>query len=166
MDWSWDGVKSLLSNTAPMLGAALGGPAGGAVGGLIAKALGVEETPEAIEAELRKDPGALLKLKGLEADLERVRIETRGQVVQAEAKGESWLQRNWRPLTMIWFGFLIGGYWFGYTPPNLSEDAILSLFSLMKLGLGGYVIGRSAEKITETATGSGLIQKLINRGKQ
>lgn len=161
MDWSWDGVKSLISSAAPMLGAALGGPAGGAVGGLIAQALGVEETPEAIEAELRRDPAALLKIKGLEADLERARIETRGQVVQAEARGESWLQRNWRPLTMIWFGVLIGGYWFGYTPPNLSEAAILSLFGLMKLGLGGYVIGRSAEKITQHATGSGLLDKFL-----
>jgi len=163
MSWSWDGVKGLISNAAPMLGAALGGPAGGAVGGLIARALGVEETPDAIEAELRKDPSALLKLKGLEADLERVRIETRGKVVQVEAQGESWLQRNWRPLTMLWFGVLIGGYWFGYTPPNLSEESVLSLFGLMKLGLGGYVIGRSAEKITQHATGSGLLEKMIKR---
>ena len=62
MDWSWDGVKNLISSAAPMLGTALGGPAGAAVGGLIAKALGVEESPEAIEAELRRDPAALLKL--------------------------------------------------------------------------------------------------------
>ncbi|NWO05552.1 MAG: hypothetical protein HLX50_07570 [Alteromonadaceae bacterium] len=157
----WDGVRNIVSKSAPLLGTALGGPAGGAIGGAIAAVLGVENSPDAIEAELRKDPAALLKLKGLEADLERARIETRGQVVQAEAQGESWLQRNWRPLTMIWFSVLIGGYWFGYTPPNLSEAAVLSLFGLMKLGLGGYVIGRSAEKITQHATGSGLLDKFI-----
>ena len=165
MDWSWDGVKNLISSAAPMLGTALGGPAGAAVGGLITKALGVEESPEAIEAELRRDPAALLKLKGLEADLERARIETRGRVVTAEAQGESWLQRNWRPLTMIWFGVLIGGHWFGYTPENLSQEEILSLFDLMELGLGGYVIGRSVEKVVKTATGTGLMDRIINRSK-
>lgn len=164
MSFGWDNVKSAISTAAPLLGTALGGPAGGAIGGAIAGLLGVENSPEAVEAELRNNPEALLKLRGLEADLERARIEMRGQVVQAEAKGESWLQRNWRPLTMLWFGVLIGGYWFGHTPPNLSEESILSLFGLMKLGLGGYVIGRSAEKITQHATGSGLLEKLV-KGK-
>ncbi len=165
MSFGWDNVKNAISTAAPLLGTALGGPAGGAIGGAIASLLGVENTPEAVEAELRKNPEALLKLRGLEADLERARIETRGRVVTAEAQGESWLQRNWRPLTMIWFGVLIGGHWFGYTPENLSQDEILSLFDLMELGLGGYVIGRSVEKVVKTATGTGLMDRIINRSK-
>lgn len=165
MSWSWDGVKNVVSKSAPLLGAALGGPAGGAIGGAIASILGVENSPDAITEELRKNPDALLKLKGLEADLERARIEVRGQVVQAEAQGESWLQRNWRPMTMIWFGVLIGGHWFGFTPQNLSENEILSLFNLMELGLGGYVIGRSVEKVVKTLTGTGLVDRLITRSK-
>jgi len=165
MSWSWDGVKNVVSKSAPLLGAALGGPAGGAIGGAIASILGVENSPDAITEELRKNPDALLKLKGLEADLERARIEVRGQVVQAEAQGESWLQRNWRPMTMIWFGVLIGGHWFGFTPQNLSENEILKLFDLMELGLGGYVIGRSVEKVVKTLTGTGLVDRLITRSK-
>lgn len=165
MSFGWENVKGAISTAAPLLGAALGGPAGGAIGGAIASLLGVENTPEAVEAELRRNPEALLKLRALEADLERARIETRGQVVTAEAQGESWLQRNWRPLTMIWFGVLIGGHWFGYTPENLSQDEILSLFDLMELGLGGYVIGRSVEKVVKTATGTGLMDRIINRSK-
>ena len=62
MDWSWDGVKNLISSAAPMLGTALGGPAGAAVGGLIAKALGVEESPEAIEACAVNARGRLKKI--------------------------------------------------------------------------------------------------------
>jgi hypothetical protein len=165
MSWNWDGVKNVVSKSAPLLGAALGGPAGGAIGGAIASILGVENSPDAITEELRKNPDALLKLKGLEADLERARIEVRGQVVQAEAQGESWLQRNWRPMTMIWFGVLIGGHWFGFTPQNLSENEILKLFDLMELGLGGYVIGRSVEKVVKTLTGTGLVDRLITRSK-
>lgn len=165
MSWNWSNLKSLVSTSAPLLGAALGGPAGGVIGGAVAAVLGVDNTPEAIEAELRRSPEALLKLKALEADLERARIEVRGQVVQAEAQGESWLQRNWRPLTMIWFGVLIGAHWFGFTPQNLSQDEILSLFDLMELGLGGYVIGRSVEKVVKTATGNGLLGGLMGRSK-
>lgn len=166
MSFGWDNVKAAISKAAPLLGTALGLPGAGAIGGAIASLLGVENTPEAVEAELRKNPEALLKLRGLEADLERARIETRGRVVTAEAQGESWLQRNWRPLTMIWFGVLIGGHWFGYTPENLSQDEILSLFDLMELGLGGYVIGRSVEKVVKTATGTGLVDRFINKNRQ
>lgn len=72
-------------------------------------------------------------------------------VVKAEAQGTSWLQRNWRPITMLIFVGLITARVFGYTSPNLSPSEYLELWGLMKLGLGGYVIGRSAEKIVSTA---------------
>jgi len=62
---------------------------------------------------------------------------------------------------MVWFSALIGGHWFGVTPDNLSDEAVLSLFGLIKLGLGGYVLGRSAEKITKELSGSGLLGKVF-----
>jgi len=68
-------------------------------------------------------------------------------VIQAEARGESWLQRNWRPVTMLTFMSLIAARWMGWTAPGMSESEYLSLYDLMKIGLGGYVVGRSAEKI-------------------
>lgn len=67
-------------------------------------------------------------------------------VVKAEIESEGWLQRNWRPMLMIWFAVLVGAYWFGWTPPNLSEDRTGDLFELVKIGVGGYVAGRSVEK--------------------
>lgn len=67
--------------------------------------------------------------------------------IQAEAKGESWLQRNWRPLMALFFGGLVGSYWFGYTAPNLSADSVHDLFSLVQMMIGGYTIGRSVEKV-------------------
>lgn len=69
------------------------------------------------------------------------------KIILAEAQGESWLQRNWRPLMMVWFGVLLGMYWFGVAPPNLTQATIDQLFNLLQLGIGGYVVGRSAEKI-------------------
>jgi hypothetical protein len=71
------------------------------------------------------------------------------QVVIAEASGESWLQRNWRPLTMLSFVGLIAAHWLGFTAPNLSEGQSLALLDIVKVGLGGYVLGRSAEKVAK-----------------
>jgi hypothetical protein len=68
------------------------------------------------------------------------------QVVSAELAGESWLQRNWRPMLMVFFSVLVGAYWFGWTPPNLSEARVEDLFELVKIGVGGYIGGRSVEK--------------------
>jgi hypothetical protein len=69
------------------------------------------------------------------------------QVVIAETQGESWLQRNWRPLLMVWFSILIGAYWFGFVPINMPLEVVQSLFDLVTLGMGGYIIGRSGEKM-------------------
>jgi len=157
----WDSIKDTVGSVAPIAGSLLGGPAGSAVGSMVASALGVSSTPDAVAAAIKSDPQAAIKIRQIEAQLEQTRLEVRGQAIQAEATGESWLQRNWRPLTMIWFSILLGGYWFGYTPENLSEEAILSLFGLIKLGLGGYVLGRSAEKITKELSGSGIIANMM-----
>lgn len=69
------------------------------------------------------------------------------KVIEAEAAGESWLQRNWRPLTMMVFVTLIVAKWTGYTAPGVSEALELRLLGLIEIGLGGYVIGRSVEKV-------------------
>ena len=74
-------------------------------------------------------------------------------VVMAEVQGEGWLQRSWRPMLMVWFALLVGAYWFGATPPNLSEARVEDLFDLVKIGVGGYVVGRSGEKIAKHLKG-------------
>jgi hypothetical protein len=42
---------------------------------------------------------------------------------------------------------LIVARWLGYSAPGISEAEALKLWSIVEIGLGGYVIGRSAEKI-------------------
>jgi len=79
-------------------------------------------------------------------------ITKRVSVIKAEANGESWLQRNWRPLTMLTFVFIIANNYilfpyislFGGTATAL--DIPPDMWDLLKLGLGGYVVGRSVEK--------------------
>lgn len=96
---------------------------------------------------------AKLELMALEQSGELQEISARAQIITAEAQGESWLQRSWRPLMMMWFGILVGAYWFGYTPENLSEDRVGDLFTLVQLGIGGYILGRSGEKIVKSYKG-------------
>lgn len=77
------------------------------------------------------------------SEIERAAAE----VVKAEAQGQSWLQRTWRPVTMLVFVALIMARWLGWSAPNLGEAEVLKLWDIVEIGLGGYVIGRSAEKV-------------------
>ncbi len=77
------------------------------------------------------------------SEIERAAAE----VVKAEAQGQSWLQRTWRPVTMLTFVALIVARWLGWSAPNLGEAEVLKLWDIVEIGLGGYVIGRSAEKV-------------------
>ena len=86
--------------------------------------------------------------KLLEADLQFAQAQR--DVIVAEANGHSWLQRNWRPVTMLAMVFLIGVIvWTGgyVNGRQLDHDFVMEILSIIKVGLGGYVIGRSAEKI-------------------
>lgn len=77
------------------------------------------------------------------------------EIIKAEAQGDSWLQRNWRPGLMVWFAGLIGAHWLGFTPPNLPADIVGKLLDIVQVGIGGYVIGRSVEKAAAAWKGSG-----------
>lgn len=86
----------------------------------------------------------------------RAEMENATKIVLAEAQGESWMQRNWRPVLMLSVvGIIVNNYillpWlavFGFAAPLLALPA--ELWSLLTIGVGGYVIGRSAEKVAET----------------
>ncbi len=68
-------------------------------------------------------------------------------IVKAEAESENWLTSSWRPILMLVFGSLIVARWFGFTAPGITEAVELKLWGILEVGIGGYVIGRSAEKI-------------------
>lgn len=73
-------------------------------------------------------------------------------IVKTEAASSHWLAANWRPVLMLVFGGLIVARWFGWAAPNLSEAEYLKLWSIVEFGLGGYVVGRSVEKIAGPIT--------------
>lgn len=70
-------------------------------------------------------------------------LQSQTQIITAEANGQSWLQRNWRPITMLTFLVLVVCDSFGLLAFRLADEA----WTLLQIGLGGYVVGRSAEKI-------------------
>lgn len=81
-------------------------------------------------------------------DYEARLLEAKTQVITAEAQGASWLQRTWRPITMLTFLALVVADTFGWTTFRLADEA----WTLLQIGLGGYVVGRSAEKIAPKIT--------------
>lgn len=68
------------------------------------------------------------------------------QILTTEMQG-NWLQKSWRPIVMLIFTALIVARWLGWSAPNLAPEEYLKLWDIVELGLGGYVIGRSVEKI-------------------
>lgn len=80
---------------------------------------------------------------------EKERIAGQQKIVQAEAESEHWLTANWRPITMLTFLALAVGDTFGLFATPLRDEA----WNLLQLGLGGYVVGRSGEKIAKVVKG-------------
>lgn len=79
--------------------------------------------------------------QGLNYELEA--LKQRAAIVEAEAKSEHWLTSTWRPITMLSFVALVVADQTGILHFRLAEEA----WFLLQLGLGGYVVGRSAEKV-------------------
>lgn len=76
-------------------------------------------------------------------DYEKQLLDSQSKIIIAEAQGGSWLQQSWRPITMLVFLALVVFDSFGWLPNRLAPQA----WTLLQLGLGGYVIGRSFEKV-------------------
>lgn len=97
------------------------------------------------------------------AEVATTEITTQGNVIQTEVKSDSWLTRNWRPLLMCWFAAILSYFviiepWlvnrFGLPPLQTSDVIIKGFLDLVKLGMSGYVVGRSLEKVADkVATG-------------
>lgn len=77
---------------------------------------------------------------------EKDSFESRTKIIEAEARSEHWLTAIWRPVTMLTFLALCVGDSLGLLSSPLRDEA----WSLLQLRLGGYVVGRSAEKITKS----------------
>ena len=98
--------------------------------------------------ELKQQIEVMLK------DYERTALKGQIDIIVAEAKGKSWMQRNWRP-GLMWTIILILANnnlfapWFN-AMFNLGLPALPlapELYAMMTVGIGGYIGGRTYEKV-------------------
>ena len=94
---------------------------------------------------------AELQTKLMTLDVEQQKVAS--NVVIAEIQGKSWLQRNWRPIlmltvvTIIANNYIIVPYLALFGLPVAVLELPGPLYVLMTIGVGGYTVGRSFEKI-------------------
>lgn len=87
-------------------------------------------------------------------DFEARMTEAQAKVITAEASSGSWIAQNWRPVLMLTFGGLVVARWFGWTPPGIPNEIEMELWSILKIGIGGYIGGRSVEKVASVVSGA------------
>lgn len=102
------------------------------------------ERLEAQRALLQLEVQLSERMLGYETKL----MEAQARGIAAEAQGHGWLQRNWRPVTMLVFLALVVLDSIDLLPNRLAPEA----WTLLQIGLGGYVAGRSLEKLTPRVT--------------
>lgn len=82
-------------------------------------------------------------------------LEAKKEIIVAESKGESWLQRNWRPMLMALFmailfnNYLLAPYMSAFFGKAVIVEVPADLWDLLKLGVGGYIVSRGGEKIVK-----------------
>jgi hypothetical protein len=96
-------------------------------------------------------------IKGQEIDPNKL-IDTYVKVAELQSKNlqtemqGNWLQRSWRPLLMLSLVFIVvNNYILLPYFPNVFTGLDLPdhLWELLKIGVGGYVVGRSIEKAAD-----------------
>ncbi len=133
----------------------------------------VDATGKALDKLITNEPERLAARK----EISEVILKNLGElasyqrdVLNTELQGTK-LQRNWRPLVMLAFAFIIVfhyfiqpvlGFWFDMPTIELPER----FWGLLELGLGGYVIGRSIEKVATTVTGNLDLSKMTRRQRR
>lgn len=115
------------------------------------------EARKMTEAEIR---GEMEKV--VATTIERVattELEARRDVLIAELRGESWLQRTWRPLVAVTFAFVLLFYalilpiavdWLGMPPVRVGDTLLGWIMTSVNIALGGYIGGRTVEKVVRS----------------
>ena len=98
----------------------------------------------------------------LKADLQTQMMQSHTQeltaaakIIEAEAKA-GWFASSWRPLLMyvlifilIW-NYVLGPVILFFFKASITRTLPGDVWTLLQIGLGGYVVGRSAESVART----------------
>ena len=91
-------------------------------------------------------------------------LKAAASIVEAEAKS-NWFVSSWRPLLMYVLIFiLVWNYIFGPIIKIILGSVITfelpgDVWTLLQIGLGGYVVGRSGESIARTLANKTVVNK-------
>lgn len=84
---------------------------------------------------------------------ERTAYEVARDTIVSEAKSEHWITSAWRPITMLTFTAIVANNYIlaPYIDLLFNVDTTLEppeqLWELIKIGVGGYIVSRGAEKV-------------------
>jgi hypothetical protein len=89
-------------------------------------------------------------------DYETRKMELQAEIIKVEGTGESWLQRNWRPMLMVTVASILANNYVlvpwlhavGASGAPILELPV-GLWNLLTVGVGGYIVGRTAEKTSD-----------------
>lgn len=116
---------------------------GGVVSNTVGKFIEDKDKANELSAQLTSQlTASVVQLMSKELDSQR-------DIIVAEAQGESWLQRNWRPIIMMALSTMVCVYWMGWTHQAMEQPVILKILDIVQVGLGGYIGGRTAEKLAD-----------------
>ena len=120
------------------------------IAGLIKPVTDLVDSLHTSDEERLAAKGVLLELQtGLMSqtlDYGKQLAQSQANIIVAEATANSWLTRTWRPITMLTFVALV--VWSQFTGMVIPDD----LWFVIKIGLGGYLGGRSVEKSVASIT--------------
>lgn len=128
---------------------ALAGPLIKGLFGIVDKAVEDKDAANRIKAEIA----------ARQQDLVNTELKGAIEIILAEARG-NWLQRSWRPLLMLVVIFIIANNYIlvPYVSMFTEKVAVLELpqglWTLMVTGVGGYIVGRSTEKVITNLPGN------------
>ena len=95
-------------------------------------------------------------IKNKLVSLEQEVVKAQRDVIVAEANSQSFIASNWRPIMMLTFVFIIANNYILFPYVQLFGGTAIELkipeaiWGLLKIGVGGYVVGRSGEKMVES----------------
>lgn len=83
--------------------------------------------------------------------------KVRGEIILAEAKSSNWITSAWRPLLMLVAIAIIAMNYLVFPIIAIGYPSIMDnllelpdqLWNLLTLGVGGYIVGRSGEKMID-----------------
>ena len=141
-------LKNIIGTVAPTIGSALAGPMGGMAGDVVAKVLGCDNNPKAIEKAVQNAmPEQMLELKKAEKEFEVQMAKLEVDVFELETKdiqdARAKFSKDWTSRIM---GLTVVGGFMGYIflitlqPPEQNSEALINLVLGYLGGLASAII--------------------------